>query len=282
MSDYGTDRISLHNLAADASGLPANGLVPAVDYSRFKYGDGAASIAFGRALADRFNDIVHPENERIFVTSSGYGAVPPAARSLVAPFVARMRTLAPSVHLEPLRVHRLGVSPGDYAAMSAQAREQAVGAKSMHVDPRIDVAGARVVALDDIRVTGTHELAMDGCLNEAGAAWIDHLYVVDAHAAAGRPTLESDLNGAAAGGVEQLLDIADSARFIPNARLAKRIVSSSAADQERFLSAVPAAMTAWLLDAVDRDGLAHVAAYATGVRRLHLVAARLARTPATA
>ena len=278
-----SDRIALHTLAADACGLLTDGLVPAANYSRFKYGDGQVSMTFGRALADRFNEIVDPRpGERIFVTSSGYGAVPPAARSLVAPFVARMRSLAPSVQLQPLRVHRLGVSPGDYAAMDLEARAQAVGAKSMHVDPRIDVAGARVVALDDIRVTGTHELAMDGCLDEAGASWIDHLYVVDAHAAAGRPSLESDLNEVAASSVADLLAIADSPRFVPNARLAKRIVSSSAHEQEAFLRGVPVSVRAWLLDAAERDGLAHVPAYATGLRRLRLVSARLDRAAATA
>lgn len=278
-----SDRIALHTLAADACVLPLDGVVPAIDYSRFKYGDGVASIAFGRALADRFHSIVAPrDGERIFVTSSGYGAVPPAARSLVSPFVARMRRLAPGVELMPLRVHRLGVSPGDYATMDAAARELAVGAKSMHVDPRIDVAGARVIALDDIRVTGTHELAMDGCLNEAGASWIDHLYIVDAHSAAGRPSLESDLNGVAASSVEDLLVIVDSPRFVPNARLAKKITTLGRFDQERFLAAVPPTVVAWILDAVERDGLSHVPAYATGVRRLQLTAEALAKTTATA
>lgn len=277
-----SDRIALHTLASDA-GLPAQGLVPAADYSRFKYGDGLISIAFGRALADRFHEVVQPhDGERIFVTSSGYGAVPPAARSLVAPFLARMRRLAPGVELNPLRVHRLGISPGDYATMNAADRALAVGAKSMHVDPRIDVAGARVIALDDIRVTGTHELAMDGCLNEAGASWIDHLYVVDAHAAAGRPSLESDLNSVAAATVEDLLAIVDGPRFVPNARLAKRVVTMDASDQVRFLTSVPPEVVAWILDAVDRDGLDHVAAYATGVRRLGVTAAALARATASA
>lgn len=277
-----SDRIALHTLTAD-SGLPSLGLVNAVDYSRFKYGDGLASIAFGRGLADEFHRIVQPAaGERIFVTSSGYGAVSPAARSLVPPFVARMRRLAPEVTLEPLRVHRLGISPGDYATMSADERERAVGAKSMHVDPRVDVAGARVIALDDIRVTGTHEVAMDGCLGDAGASWIDHLYIVDAHAAAGRPTLESELNGVSASSVDDLLAIVESPRFVPNARLAKRIATLDADEQRHFLGAVSPEVTAWILDAVDRDKLTQVPAYATGARRLQLAAAGLRGVTATA
>ena len=60
------------------------------------------------------------------------------------------------------------------------------------------------------------------------------------------------------------------------------IVSSSAHEQEAFLRGVPVSVRAWLLDAAERDGLAHVPAYATGLRRLRLVSARLDRAAATA
>lgn len=264
-----SDRIALHTLAAEAAGLPFDGPVPARTYSRFKYGDGAASAAFGRALAEAFHIAVPPvPGERILVTSSGYGAVPPAARSLVAPFVARMRQLAPALELAPLRVHRLGVSPGDYATMTAADRALAVDAKAMKVDPRADLTGARVISLDDIRVTGTHEVAMDACLNEAGASWIDHLYVVDAHACAGRPSIESELNSFAMRDVDDLLSVVRSRRFTPNARLAKLVVTMDRDQQSAFAFAAPPSVLRWIIDAAARDGLAHLPAYATGVRRL--------------
>ncbi len=272
-----SDRITLHVMTADAHRLPVDGPVRAGDYSRFKHGDGLISQAYGRALADHFLDVVGPIEGPIAVTSSGYAAVPPAARSLVRPFLHRLRERAPGLAATSFRMHRLGVSPGDYAAMDPAARSHAVTAQSMHLDPRTDLRGVRVVALDDIRVTGTHEAAMDGCLNAAGASWIDHLYLVDAHACAGRPEVESALNAAWVRDVAGLLDVACAPGFEPNARFAKRVALLDRQDQEQFARLAPLYAVLWVDEALTADGLDHVAAYATGVRRFRQALADVQR-----
>lgn len=272
-----SERVALHTLDADARGLPADGLVAATDYSRFKHGDGVIAAAYGRALADRFMDVFDLSEGRIAVTSAGYAAVPPAARSLVRPFVQRLQELAPEVTATAFRMHRLGVSPGDYAAMDAAARAAAVSATSMHLDPRINLTGRRVVALDDIRVTGTHEVAMDGCLTSAGASRIDHLYLVDAHACAGNPQIESALNTAWVRGVEQVLHIASGRGFEPNARLAKRVAVMDRGDQERFVRAAPRHAVRWVAEAMAADRLDQVRSYVAGVRSFRQVLADVQR-----
>ena len=78
-------RIALHALCPDDTGLPASGVVPAGEYSRFKHGDAAAARVFGSALAHRFAQVVDlsavPTGTVCGVTSSGYGQVPPARSS---------------------------------------------------------------------------------------------------------------------------------------------------------------------------------------------------------
>ncbi|GAB3579892.1 phosphoribosyltransferase family protein [Calidifontibacter terrae] len=272
-----SERIALHVMGADDLGLPSYGPVQANDYSRFKHGDGRIAIDYGRALADRFLEVVPLTTGAVAVTSSGYAAVPPAARALVRPFLQRLHERAPELSATAFRMHRLGVSPGDYATMDPAARSQAVSAKSMQIDPRVDLRGVRVVALDDIRVTGTHEAAMDGCLNAAGASWIDHLYLVDAHLCAVRPEVESTLNSAWVRTVDHVLDVACAPGFEPNARFAKRIALMSREDQERFARLAPLYAVLWVTEAMLADGLDHVAAYATGVRRFRQALADVQR-----
>ena len=270
-------RIALHALCPDDTGLPASGVVPAGEYSRFKHGDAAAARVFGSALAHRFAQVVDlsavPTGTVCGVTSSGYGQVPPAAAALVTPFLKTLRVYAPHLDLRPFRVHRLGVSPGDYAQMSSTERTAAVDRKAMHVDPRVDLSGHQVIALDDIRVTGTHEVAMDHCLNDAGASWIDHVYLVDAFACAGDPTLESRLNETAVRSIEDVLSIVRSPGFIPNARVCKHLVLRSAQEQRWCVQVAPRPFLLWMASAIERDQLTSIPAYRVGaVRFLSLLA----------
>lgn len=277
-----SDRIALHVMGADDRDLPADGAVRPVDYSRFKHGDGLVATAYGRALADRFLDVVPLASGPLAVTSSGYAAVPPAARSLVRPFLQRLHERVPELHATAFRMHRFGVSPGDYASMDADARREAVTVTAMHLDPRTDLQGMRVVALDDIRVTGTHEAAMDGCLEAAGAQWIEHLYLVDAQACAHRPEVEAALNIGWVRDVEQVLDVACAPTFEPNARFAKRIAIMNRQDQERFARLAPLYAVLWVTEAMAADGLEHLPAYATGVRRFRQVLASVRRASRSA
>lgn len=251
-----SDRMALVTL--DQPALPDGGVVSAAGYSLFKHGDSLYSGRFGKVLADAFERWNRDEIREIVVTSSGFGAVPPAAHSLVRPF---MRALdLPSRAVE---VRRRGISAGDYARMTPGARRAAVRADCMSVDR--DLAGAHVVALDDIRVTGTHEKAMDACLVEAGAARIHHLYLVDAHAYAGEPAVESALNEAAVAGVDDLLDVAARASFLPNARVCRRVMQLPRPQLAHFVAHAPETVLAWIARAIELDRLDRVAPYRAGV-----------------
>lgn len=254
------DRLALTTL--DRPYLPEDGLVTAHAYSLFKHGDGGVARTFGAALGDLYAEQVDLDTDRVLVTSSGFGAVPPAAHALVSPFAWRLGRHLP---VESFEVRRRGISAGDYAQMTPGDRQVAVSSTCMSVDGDIDLEGARVVALDDIRVTGTHETAMDECLVAAGARCVDHVYLVDAHAFAGEPTVESRLNLAAVPDVEALLQVVALPQFEPNARVCRRVMQLPADQLERFVTEAPEAVLAWMMRAVDQDRLDRVGPYRTGV-----------------
>ncbi|MBO1754946.1 phosphoribosyltransferase family protein [Allobranchiibius sp. CTAmp26] len=267
----GEFRYALVRLHPRDTALPPDdgGPVGAASYSRFKHGSGALATRFARLLAQQYAD--HHDlssTSRVWVTGSGYATVPPAAAALVAPFVAALGELVPGLQVRELRVHRSGRTPGDYAAMTPADRDAALRDDCMYVEDGADLRGELVVALDDIRVTGTHERAMNACLTAAGARWIDHLYLVDAAAFATAPQLESMLNAAAVARLDDLLAIMRAADFVPNARVCRRVLRLPPDELVRFVEQVPAQVLRWVCDAIEADHLADVDQFADGVRRL--------------
>lgn len=267
----GDFRFALARLRTGDEGLPADGSAPvgAMAYSRFKHGSGSAATHFARSLAQQYAD--HHQLslvDRLWVTGSGYADVPPAATALVTPFATELRALAPGLDVRALRVHRSGRSPGDYAAMSPADRDAALREDCMYVEGGVDLHGELVVAIDDIRVTGTHERAMNACLTAAGARWIDHLYLVDAAAFAAVPQLESALNLVAVARVDELLAVVCADDFVPNARICRRVLTLPGTELETFVEQAPDVVVTWIHHAVHADRLAGVEQFADGVQRL--------------
>lgn len=258
-----TDRIACARLVStpESGTLTVDGNVNLKEYSRFKHGDGTAAAKYGAALADQFAARLPDDITRVKVTSSAFGAVPPSANALVGPFVDRLRQVT-MLGVEQFKVDRLSVTNGDYATMTLEQRRANLGSGSLMVDPRASIAGEYVLSVDDVRVTGTHENVIDECLRSAGAGDVQHLYVIDAWEERDNPAAESVMNASSVRTVHDLIDVATGTGFIPNARFCKRVINLSAADQQTFLAAVPAAVTRWVLRAVEADGLAHYPAYA--------------------
>lgn len=234
-----------------------------VEYSQFKYGDGAISQVYGRALAQLLAPRLLGESRPVVVTSSGFGFAPPAAHSLVAPFVEALG--AAGVETTVARVFRSSLSNGDYAAMTLEQRQAAVSSRSLSVSPQL--GGALVVALDDVRVTGVHEVAMDECLRAGGAGDVLHAYVVDAWDVREDPSTEAVLNASGVVGDDQLLEVALGESFIPNARFCKRVLGMEEARMRRFLALGPGSLREWMLSVVTMDAMDSAAAYRDGCRR---------------
>ncbi|WP_446666451.1 phosphoribosyltransferase family protein [Flexivirga sp. B27] len=255
------NRICLTELDSE-HGLPQAALVDARGYSRFKHGDAAAGRRFAVALAALAAQCL--DSRPVLVTTSAFAQVPPAAYSLLIPFVEHLRSLRPDLEVGAFRINRRGVSNGDYSRMTPADRRASIG--SADLTPERDVSGTTVLALDDIRVTGNHERAMDRCLNDAGVAEVWHLYVVDAADFAQCPQIESVLNEAAIDGAQDLLEIADERRFVPNARLCRRVLALPQQQLRHFVERAQPALLGWLAAAVEHDDLAAVPAYTSRVQ----------------
>ncbi|WP_406832467.1 phosphoribosyltransferase family protein [Pedococcus sp. KACC 23699] len=268
-----SERISLSQLFLGPGGaLTMAGSVDLADYSRFKHGDLAVASTYGAALAEAFAARLSTEVTRLKVTSSAFGFVPPAAYSLVAPFVDRLRAVT-HLEVEYFKVDRLTVTNGDYATMPIEQRKRALGDGSLLVDPQASLVGEHVVAVDDVRITGTHEAVMDDCLVKGGAASVQHLYVVDAFQSRHNPVAEGAMNAASVRTTADLTDIANSPTFAPNARFCKWVITLPEHEMIKFIETAPEAVTRWVVEAVALDALHRYPAYAAGAAAFRRMAA---------
>lgn len=254
--------------ASRRPGPPSVGpdLVTTTRYSKFKHGDGAAATAFGRALAHAYlaSGRAVPGAGELVVTSSGFDVAPPAAHALVEPFCATLREH--DVAARTVVVRRTHPSDGDYATMGARERAAQLTAAALEVGPDDRVGGATVVALDDVRVTGVHERSIERALRRAGAARVDHLFLVDA--AGCPPQAEAALNAVAVRDVDDLLALAAAPGFVPNARVARWILGLPSDELDRALALAPVALIQWVAEVAARDRFAALDRYHAGARRL--------------
>lgn len=259
-----SERFALACLSRGPAGLrtipAAAARVDLVEYSRFKYGDGAVSAVYGRQLAELMAPTLTHLDGPLVVTSSGFGFAAPAAHSLVAPFVAALADAG--VRACTARVHRSSVSDGDYAAMSLEQRRAAMSSRALSVSAM--PPGALVIAVDDVRVTGVHETAMDECLRAGGARDVMHSYIVDAWDVREDPATEALLNASGVTTDAQLLDLAHSERFLPNARFCKRVLGMPEPRMQRFLALGPSWLPVWIESVITGDSLDSVGALRGG------------------
>ncbi|MEB2527269.1 phosphoribosyltransferase family protein [Kocuria rosea] len=251
--------------------VPDQGPAPAItDYSRFKHGDGALSAVYGNMLAEAFVPrALESGTSHLAVTSSAFGFAPPAAHSLLAPFVSRARQIAGRrITFVPFQVVRSAISDGDYALMGSAERVSALSRQPLSVEPSADLAGVPVVVLDDVRVTGAHEAWIESAIVRAGAREVSHLYLVDAYDLRREPDVESVLNRSGVLNLTDLVRLSHQRMFIPNARVCKWVVSASPQEQEDFVACAPIWVTDWILRAALLDNLASYPAYRAGTARM--------------
>jgi hypothetical protein len=220
------------------------------DFSRFKHGAADATWRLGRHLADRVPEGVATA-ERLVLTASCFKFVPLASVALarvVGHRLNRTRAEAGLPPVTPTQFYRERLIEGDYSTMTLAEREAFIAGDVIRVDPE-PLAGAAVLVVDDLRVTGFHEGRLASVLEAVGvpAATFAYCAVIDG---TGDPTVERRMNTASVGSLDALARLANGDGFILNSRVCKLILGAPAAEFAEFLRVVPddlrrALVTAW-------------------------------------
>lgn len=217
-----------------------NALLNVPSYSRFKYGNTSDTTRFAWKVSELIK--AHDLQDAV-ILASPYRHVPTAAANMTEQMYTTCQLPRPAE-----RLHRLNITDGDYATMTQEERDSHFNAGHISVPAGL-VEGKRVVIIDDICMTGTHERALHMALTELGATEVISAYIINAKGADLPPHFESQLNEVVPCGEEKFADIAFTSprNTTVNLRLVKRWASLPAEVRDRL----KAASGGWALAAFD-------------------------------
>ncbi len=230
------------------------------EYSLFKFGDGEIGHRYGAMLGNLILD--NPDDllsaEEVYVASAAYRVAPPAAESLLQPFTQAAqeaaRSLGSDTTFTPFKVSKVKMATGDYSGMSFEERSQAIQ-NDLALPKDLELEGQKVVMLDDIRVTGLREAALERLLENAGVERTSFYYVLNVPQGKDFPQTEALINIRAVKTIDDVLALAIRPNFIPNVRLCKFILSQNVQEIERFCSTAPQSVVDTILHYIKADDL---------------------------
>lgn len=227
LSEIDGKSLELH--AIDDSANP--GFLPG-DYSLFKHGSARIAQRFGEELGQKIAAYLvkcNLANRPVLIFPSPYHFIPTCTLPMMEAVLRVVNRRLLQAGLNPAlgaRIYRETTYSVDYGALDAQERLSLIGNDVFHVDKEF-LKGKLCVFLDDIRVTGGHEVVMRRMLQRQDIS-CDALFAY--FATVTNPEIpanfENILNHAAVRdlqGVEGLI-LADD--FVFNTRVVKMILGS--------------------------------------------------------
>ena len=218
-----------------------------IDYSKFKYGDNIIAEKFGNELFDfflrEFLSICIQKKRTIVIYSSPYSFLPTSSLLMTIAFFNRLKHYISSVikidcEVKIGKINRNHSYTSDYGAMSATERFELIQNDTYNLG---ELPGPDDILffLDDISITGTHQLVIEklldthGILNESF-----FLYYAKLDNAFIDPSFENELNYAYVKTVETLLPVILSAQFQNTTRTTKFILSQPESALQELIEAL--------------------------------------------
>lgn len=212
------------------------------DYSKFKYGAINIAKEFGYILADRFIENCfkdHYDGKQIVVLPSAYSYIPTASFFMKIFFVEKLnwflyRNGYPIV--QETKINRTVTYREDYGEMSAEDRYNLISGDSFHID-KAYIKDKRLLFLDDIKITGTHERIIIKMLNDANVSNDCYmLYFAELINSTISPKFENYLNNYFINDLEKVNQIIKTEKFVFNTRVVKYILNAKPEDFKAFIN----------------------------------------------
>jgi hypothetical protein len=233
-------------------------------FSRFKHGAVAPAWLFAGQILDRL-EVLSADTlsaRRLVVTGSCFKYVPLAsvtlARSL-AHLLNRRRAALTMPPVTQTQLYRAQLIEGDYSTMSLSQRRRFIDQDVIRVDPEV-LAGAEVIVVDDVRITGFHEGRIAALLSDVGVTGATFAYwaVIDGSS---DPVLEKRINTTAIRDLDTLAELVSAGDFVLNSRVCKLILSAPPQRLAAFLGRLPVDVLAELVAGMECNGYATMSTY---------------------
>jgi hypothetical protein len=249
------------------------GFSPA-DYSRFKFGDTYVAEQFGKHLAHEFiGQLLQYKyiDKPIVVISSPYSFIPTATYAMKNEFVFTLNRWLVENEMQVVqeaKVQRSITYKEDYGELNAQQRFDLIKNDTFYIDK--DFLKDKILFfLDDIRITGTHELMINNMLkkyelsNEIYLIYFAELINKNIH-----PNIENYLNYYVVKSLFDLNSIIKSNTFAINTRLVKYILNSDSIVFNLFIQDQTSRFINLLYDMAIGNGYHAIEAYAENLNHI--------------
>lgn len=214
-------------------------------YSRLKHGSNVSARLLGHEMADAFYENVDMRawltEKKVVVLPAPGTNVPVAATLLVNHFVERLNLRLTSKghdHVEQGHVHRyMSYSMNTYADIPAAERRKLLSGDTLHF-PLSYLDGKKLVFVDDVCITGTHEEKLERELQSRG---MDNprIFACYAKYTGDDPSIEGRLNKVS---IQRPLDIvwlASEPGFEVTVRCLRFMLEATVAELEQILRGLP-------------------------------------------
>jgi ribonucleotide reductase beta subunit family protein with ferritin-like domain len=279
-----TSVTSLYTIA-DVSIDPGEPLLR--EYAAFKLGVKRSVLYFARRVLPLARQLIERDEHQTFwvLTSPAMIAAPAAANLLCRELYSLLkRELSAALRLSVVeigtetdvatRFHwKEGVRSFDYATLDVEdrVRERQRMSASLVIEPRL--RDGTVLFVNDIRVTGAHQRAMERYFEHARAMAVHWVYVIDVLQAVGRsePRLEAKLNHTSLDDLMQLLACEE---IEYTSKCIQRVLLLGDEEIKQLLRRLDAGRTSRLLELTIAEGYSRLAPFRSKVDLLRSYAGR--------
>ncbi|QBD81382.1 hypothetical protein EPA93_37570 [Ktedonosporobacter rubrisoli] len=267
----------LHGTADSYESINSPQTFSPIQYSQYKYGAGQAGEAYAQELEEafrqHFSDLVL--SPRLIVASSPYRTIPPSSLCIAQAFLQRLNSRRKWSDSSPASLSKIGRStlyPGDYGLLSAARRTKLMQGNYLSFEAT-RLAGADLVVIDDIKVTGAHQKCVMSQARSLDLHTLTFLYVIEcmnSQVAAANPQIEDQLNHASIRTLAEVTEVIGRPDFFFNVRICKFILSTSNRSAlPEFLKGMTDAFCKKLYRTILEDGYCYMDMYRESFQILH-------------
>lgn len=218
-----------------------------IEYSKFKFGDGAIAEKYGKDLFEYFKKTLLPKlvvkHGNFLVFSSPYAQIPTSSYYLAQSFFVAFSDYLKNNQMENVKVRfckikRCQTYTADYGALSAEERFDLIKNDTYSF---VDIPSKEDACLfiDDISITGTHQRVVENLLSngsiETTSSFIYYAKLTNSDIC---PSFENELNYSYASDVMKLSEIILSVSYKITTRTTKRVLSLQPSDLNYLLNKI--------------------------------------------
>jgi hypothetical protein len=209
-------------------------------YSRLKHGSAVSARLLGHEFALTYAEFLTGDQPVLVIPAPGTN-VAVAATLLAEHFVERLNIRLTSNgqrHVEMAHVHRyMSYSMNTYADISAEERQKLLAGDSLHF-PETLMSGRRLVFVDDVCITGTHEKKLESELVARGMT-NERIYACYAKYSGDDPAIEGRLNKVSIKGPLDVVWLAQEPGFEVTVRCLRLLLEADIDDLQQVLRGLP-------------------------------------------